>query len=99
MGRCVHCRIETHFGFTTDVYTRQGLDIEVTVTGIPANVCPSCGEAYVSMDIAKEVASFVHPLFEAARQLKKLPTPKVTIDFPALVPAEPAMATLSRDAK
>ena len=88
MRRCVHCRISTHFGFATDVYTRKGLDIEVTVSGIPAEICPSCGESYVDMDTAKEVERFVLPLFEAARTLEKLPTPKVTVAFPALVPAE-----------
>jgi YgiT-type zinc finger domain-containing protein len=88
MGRCVHCRIETHPGFATDVYTRKGLDIEITISGIPAEVCPSCGESYIDLDLLGEVELFILPFFDAAQKLERLPTPKVTVAFPALVPAE-----------
>lgn len=88
MGRCVHCRIPTYFGFTTDVCTRKGLDIEITISGIPAEVCPSCGESYIDLDLLGEVELFILPLFDATKKLKRLPTPPVTVAFPALVPAE-----------
>lgn len=88
MRRCSNCGNQTEAGFTTDTYTRKGLDIEITLSGIPAKVCPSCGESYIDLDLLGEVELFILPFFDAAKKLKCLPTPKVTAAFPALAPAE-----------
>ncbi len=87
MSECSACRRLLRPGYATDVYTRRGCDIEVTVTGIPAQVCPACGESFVDLDTLAEVEQLVAPLFTYACEPHRLPTPRITIEFPA-----PAMA-------
>ena len=90
MSRCVHCGVATRVGYTTDVYRRDGTDTEVTVAGIPADVCPSGRESYVDLDTAKEIEGLIAPVFEAAVRQGRLPAPQVRVDFPVPVPAKAA---------
>lgn len=83
MGDCLVCSKHTQPGYATDVYRRRGCDFEVTVTGIPAQVCPDCGESYIDLDTMAEVEDLIAPLFTYACHPHRLPTPRVTIEFPA----------------
>ena len=84
MSECPSCRAQIQLGHATDVYTRRGCNIEVTVTGIPAQVCPACGESFVDLDTLEEVEGLIAPLFAYACQPHRLPTPRVTIEYPAV---------------
>lgn len=83
MSECTTCRRQLRSGYTTDTYLRRGCDIEVTVTGIPARVCSACRESYVDLDTMAEVERLIAPLFSYACEPHRLPTPRVTIEFPA----------------
>ncbi|MBI3268799.1 MAG: type II toxin-antitoxin system MqsA family antitoxin [Planctomycetes bacterium] len=52
--RCVICKqAETSPGTTTVTLERDALTL--VVRGVPAAVCPNCGEAYVSEAVAAEL--------------------------------------------
>ncbi len=87
MRRCSNCGEQTKLGAVTDTYTREGVELEITVSGIPAEVCPVCGWNCTDIETTKEIGRLVSPLFESASQLSKLPVPKVAIEFPSLVTA------------
>lgn len=49
--KCVICKqAEAAQGTTTVTLERDGLTL--VVKGVPARVCPNCGEAYVDEDVA-----------------------------------------------
>ncbi len=51
---CVICKQpETRPGSATVTLQRDGLTL--VVKGVPANVCPNCGEEYVDERIAREL--------------------------------------------
>jgi YgiT-type zinc finger domain-containing protein len=82
--KCVECRIgETTQGTTSLTYTRPCSELQVTVTGVPADVCSHCGEAYLSEDTAQEVFEIVDGILELGKMLKKgtLPIPQIEIHF------------------
>ena len=90
MSRCVQCHVATRFGYATDTYTRAGTDVAVTVTGIPADICPTCHESYLDMDAAREIEDLLAPFFDAAAVRNRLPLPTVRVDFPVPTPAKAA---------
>jgi YgiT-type zinc finger domain-containing protein len=82
--KCVECRIgETTQGTTSLTYTRPGSKLQIVVIGVPADVCPHCGEAYLSEDIAQEVFEIVDGILELGKTLKEgtLPIPQIEIHF------------------
>jgi YgiT-type zinc finger domain-containing protein len=82
--KCVQCRIgETVEGQTSLTYTRPGSKLQVVVSGVPADVCSHCGEAYLSEGVAQEVFEIVDGILELGKTLKRgtLPTPQVEIHF------------------
>jgi len=82
--KCVECRIgETAQGPTSLTYTRPDSKLQVVVTGIPAEVCSHCGEAYLSEEIAQEVFEIVDGILELGKTLKQgtLPIPQIEIHF------------------
>jgi len=69
-------------------YTRKGSATEVTVEGIPADVCPVCGQEYLDLKTVEELEELLKPLFEFGRVLhKNLSSPRVKIKFLEKVPA------------
>ena len=49
--KCLICRqAETVDGLTAVTLVRD--EIKLVVNGVPARVCPNCGEAYVEEDVA-----------------------------------------------
>ncbi len=87
MRRCSNCGETTQPGFVSDTYTRKGVTIEVTVSGIPAELCLACGWNFTELETVREIESLVAPLFMGAPHLSRLPVPKIVIEFPALVTA------------
>ena len=68
--------------YITETYTRKGSDIQVTVTGIPAEICPICGESFTSSAVTEEIGRLVKPLLDFGVSQHHLPTPKIRIEFP-----------------
>jgi YgiT-type zinc finger domain-containing protein len=61
--KCVICKVaETQPGQTTVTLERGGATL--VFKGVPAQVCPNCGESYVGEDITKQLLSIAE---EAAR--------------------------------
>jgi YgiT-type zinc finger domain-containing protein len=82
--RCVECGVdETVAGTTSIIYTREGSKLQVLVSGIPADVCPNCDEAYLSEDIAQEIFELVDGILELGKNIKEgtLPLPQIEINF------------------
>ena len=82
--QCVECRVgETIEGTTSLTYTRPGSKLHVLVSGVPADVCPNCGGAYLSEEIAQEIFEIVDGILELGKTIKKgaLPAPQIEIHF------------------
>ncbi len=77
-------------GVTSLTYSREGSAIQVQVDGIPAEICPVCGEAYLSETVAQQIFDLVDPLLQAGQRMSQkmvLPVPTVDIRYPPLAPA------------
>lgn len=82
--RCVECQVgETVEGTTSLTYTRSGSKLQVLASGVPADVCLHCGEAYLSEEVAQEIFEIVDGILELGKTLKDgaLLTPQVEIHF------------------
>ena len=82
--RCVECKVgQTVVGATSLTYTRPGSKLQVLVSGVPADVCHHCGEAYLSEDVAQEIFELVDGILELGRNIKEgtLPVPQIEIHF------------------
>ena len=88
--KCLKChKGDLQIGVTNLTYSRKGSAIQVQVDGIPAEICPVCGEAYLSDAIAQQIFEIVDPLLTMGQRMKKeriLPAPTVDIRFPPLAP-------------
>lgn len=83
---CLKCRKgELQAGVTSLTYSREGSVIQVQVDGVPAEICPVCGEAYLSDAVAQQLFDLVDPLLKAGQRMREkmvLPAPTVDIRFP-----------------
>ncbi len=76
-------------GVTSLTYSREGSAIHVQVDGVPAEICPVCGEAYLSETVAQQIFDIVDPLLKVGQKMSEemvLPAPAVDIHFPPLAP-------------
>ena len=70
---CLICRqAETVDGFTSVKFERD--EIRLTVNSVPAQVCSSCGEAYVDEEVAVQ-------LLRDAEEMSKLGMLDVILEF------------------
>ena len=94
--KCMKCfEGKPQIGVTTLTYERKGSAIQVKVEGIPAEICPVCGEVYLSEDVAQQIQDLVSPLLETGKGMTRttiLPPPKVVIHFPPFEPAQLKLA-------
>lgn len=81
---CINCKRLTESRTTSISYSRKGSKLTIRVDGIPADVCPDCGEAYMTEEVAQQVFDIVNPILEMGKtiRLKPLPRPLVDIHFP-----------------
>lgn len=88
--KCLKChRGELQIGTTSLTYHREGSVIQVQVDGLPAEICPVCGEAYLSDAVAQHIFDMVDPLLKVGQEMRGgrvLPAPTVDIHFPPLTP-------------
>jgi len=82
-------QVETEARTITQIYRREGSNVEVTVENIPAQVCLVCGEVYIDLEIAKQLDDFLAPLLEFGRRKHSLEAPRVRVE---LEPVEPDVA-------
>lgn len=78
-------------GTTSLTYSRKGSLIRVRVEGIPAEICPACGEVYLSQAVAQQIHDLISPLFDLDKEMSEeaiLPIPMVVIQFPPLEPEQ-----------
>jgi len=82
--KCPECGAEMEVKLINLHYKREGVDLEVEVIGIPANVCTRCFYRIIHGKVAKYIDSFVDPIFESEKSWKEkpLPSPHVGIQFP-----------------
>ncbi len=89
--KCLKChKGELQVGVTSLTYSREGSAIQVQVDGVPAEICPLCGEAYLSDAVAQQIFDIVNPLLQVGQSMQEdtiLPAPSVDIRFPPLAPA------------
>ena len=94
--KCLKCFIgEPEIGITSLTYEREESAIQVQVEGIPAEICPTCGEVYLSEAVAQQIHNLVSPLLEIGRGMTEqmiLPPPMVVIQFPPLEQAQLKLA-------
>ncbi len=83
---CPECGGEMEAKLINLHYKREGVDLEVEVIGIPANVCTSCFYRIIHGKVAKYIDSLVDPIFESEKTHKEkpLPSPHVGIQIPFL---------------
>ncbi|MCP4359618.1 MAG: type II toxin-antitoxin system MqsA family antitoxin [Chloroflexi bacterium] len=89
--KCTKCfNGEPQIGIASLTYEREGSAIQVQVEGIPAEICPNCGEVYLSEAIAQQIYDIVSPLLEVGKGITEesiLPPPTVVVQFPPLEPS------------
>jgi len=51
---CLICRQTDVISRLTSVTFERG-EMKVVINSVPANICPSCGEAYVGEDVAMQL--------------------------------------------
>jgi YgiT-type zinc finger domain-containing protein len=66
--KCVVCKqAETRPGTTTVTLERDAMTL--VVKGVPARVCPNCGEEYVEEDVAARLLELVESAARAGVQV------------------------------
>jgi YgiT-type zinc finger domain-containing protein len=66
---CSECQTPTELGHITIAFERHG--INASMSGIPAMVCPRCGQEYVPGDIAGDVIDTVSRTIDTTEALLK----------------------------
>ncbi|MBI1926790.1 YgiT-type zinc finger protein [Candidatus Poribacteria bacterium] len=67
---CTECKqVETQFQLVSMEFERGG--VQVKVEGIPAMVCPNCGEKAFAPGIAEQVIAAANEMLAAAGKAKK----------------------------
>lgn len=82
--QCVECKVGATISGTTSItFTREGSKLRVLVSGVPAEVCTNCNEAYLSEEISQEIFAIVDKIFELDKTIKEsaLPPPQIEINF------------------
>jgi YgiT-type zinc finger domain-containing protein len=71
MKACLICRkIRLAPGFTTVRLTQE--EINITITGVPATICSSCGETYVDDGVARRLFQLADKSMNAGRMSENL---------------------------
>lgn len=67
----------------TRVFRRTGSAVEVIIEEIPADLCPICGRAFFSKEVARGLDQVLFPFHGKHTAIPDLPPAKVIIDFTA----------------
>ena len=77
------CRGRLHSDSITRVFRRTGSRVVVIVENIPADVCPSCGRAYFSEPVARDIDRLLLAFHGTRTAIPTLPPARVIMDFAA----------------
>ncbi len=69
MKICTECDTPTQWGLITIDFERKG--IRATMSGIPALVCPKCGEQYIPGEIGSSVVTVVSRTIDETVEMYK----------------------------
>jgi YgiT-type zinc finger domain-containing protein len=69
MQICTECNTPTQLGLVIIDFERKG--IRATMSGIPAMVCPECGEQYIPGEIASSVAMVISRTIDETVEMYK----------------------------
>lgn len=67
----------------TRVFRRTGSVVEVILENIPAEVCPMCGRAFFSREVARSIDRLLFPFHGKHAAIPDLPPARVIVDFVA----------------
>jgi YgiT-type zinc finger domain-containing protein len=82
LNHCLQgCSGRTHGDAITRVFRRTGSTVEVIVENIPADVCPVCGRAFFSKEVAQGIDQILFPFHGRHAVVPDLPPAKVIVDF------------------
>jgi YgiT-type zinc finger domain-containing protein len=93
---CSECGTKTELQEIMIEFERKG--VRVAMSGIPAMVCPHCGEQYVPGDIAGDVIDTVSLVIDETEELLKRTEAcrqKLLIERPAISPKRLELALIS----
>lgn len=62
-------------------FTRRGSRVEVTISRIPASLCPVCDQSFVEEDVAHQIEMLVRPFHGIRGKVPDLPSAKIYMDF------------------
>ena len=65
----------------TRVFRRKGSPVEVILENIPAEVCPVCGRAFFSKEVAQGIDRVLLPFHGKHTAIPDLPPARVIVDF------------------
>jgi len=82
-GCTLGCRGRLRSDAITRVFRRTGSRVEVIVENIPAEVCPTCGRAYFSEPVARDIDRLLAAFHGTRSAIPKLPPARVIVDFVA----------------
>ncbi|MCI0485494.1 MAG: YgiT-type zinc finger protein [Blastocatellia bacterium] len=74
-------------GYTTQTFERRGSPVRVTISNIPAAVCPVCHESYVDRQTARQIDLLIEPFHGKHGRIPSLPPAEVAIDFARAIAA------------
>lgn len=93
---CLKCfEGNPQIGVASLTYQHDGSAMQIIVEGIPSEICPVCGEVYLSEAVAQQIHDLVSPLLAIGAEMSKatiLPPPTIVIQFPPLEPAQLKLA-------
>ncbi len=82
--RCLNdCPGQPQSDVITRVFRRTGSAVEVIIEEIPADLCPVCGRAFFSRDVARGLDQILFPFHGKHTVIPDLPPAKVIVDFTA----------------
>jgi len=87
---CSECGAKTELREITIEFERKG--IQATMSGIPAMVCPNCGEQYIPGDISGDMIDIVSSAIDQLESLLRRAGPVVESCCPRL-PSHPRSAS------
>jgi YgiT-type zinc finger domain-containing protein len=82
LKRCLQgCPGQPYRDTITRVFRRTGSAVEVIMENIPADVCPVCGRAFFSKEVAHGIDQVLCPFHGRHATVPNLPPAKVIVDF------------------
>lgn len=63
------------------LFTRKGSAVEVMIKGIPADVCPMCGQALLTPEVSREIHRILEPFHGRGQNVPSMPPAHVIVEY------------------